>query len=541
MTAAWKDFREKERAIAPEEDEEEEKPVGKAAVVLHNMKKMKKSVKEFVVGKNGPGVGELDSAMYFQRMLTVIDKGDGDDLEEEDHFRYELCPYPPALFENANGVMRSHPDKMELTRAVDTHCGFNPSTCARPAGPQVLYIIDGRSLIRHLPWLPNEPYSSILERYLGFIDDKYGRNCVVVLDTRDKDEMKIKAGSKPVKGVHPVDHGEVSFNLDVHLSVSKEDFLSNMKNRSQFCDALASVLQNNGFRVLQSKHGDADYIVAKVALDSSSSESSSETLLISEEKDNMIVLLLSHRKGVHGPVYFAPDDLDAKPNTPLKTWNIPFLQERLGGDDVCRHLLFAYAFFGCETTSRIYGMGEGVSIKLLIRSEDFRSKAEVFLDPEATSWDIELAGEAAMIMVYGGDVGSEDGSLDAFRFKIFKAKSRGAHFIYPQVIPPTSAAVKYHSFRTYLQVQSWLGNSLNPEQWGWTRSDDKKSLVPIMTELPPAPGTMVKKIQCSCRMGLCEYKKLCNCRKYGMTCTNLCRHCLGGDKCENWPAHQKIK
>lgn len=40
-----------------------------------------------------------------------------------------------------------------------------------------------------------------------------------------------------------------------------------------------------------------------------------------------------------------------------------------------------------------------------------------------------------------------------------------------QNLPPTSASAALHTFRTYYQVQDWLVNKLDPEEWVWIRRD----------------------------------------------------------------------
>ena len=44
--------------------------------------------------------------------------------------------------------------------------------------------------------------------------------------------------------------------------------------------------------------------------------------------------------------------------------------------------------------------------------------------------------------------------------------SKSSIFVDTKMLPPTSDAAKYHSLRVYLQVQIWLGNELNPTEWG---------------------------------------------------------------------------
>lgn len=34
-------------------------------------------------------------------------------------------------------------------------------------------------------------------------------------------------------------------------------------------------------------------------------------------------------------------------------------------------------------------------------------------------------------------------------------------------LPPTQDTARFHRFRVYHQVRSWLGNYKGPEDWGW--------------------------------------------------------------------------
>ena len=90
-------------------------------------------------------------------------------------------------------------------------------------------------------------------------------------------------------------------------------------------------------------------------------------------------------------------------------------------------------------------------------------------------------------------------------------------------LPPTTAAVKQHSYRVYLQVQQWLGHSLPPADLGWQVEDH--TLVPTPTDLPAAPQKLLKLVSCGCQSGC---GNACGCRKGGMVCTDTCTHCMGG-------------
>ena len=91
-------------------------------------------------------------------------------------------------------------------------------------------------------------------------------------------------------------------------------------------------------------------------------------------------------------------------------------------------------------------------------------------------------------------------------------------------LPPTSAAAKYHSYRTYFTIQEWLGNDgkLDPTDWGWKYQENM--LIPILTERPVAPERVLFIISCGYKQ---ECGRRCKCRKAGMFCTTMCLSCIG--------------
>ena len=50
----------------------------------------------------------------------------------------------------------------------------------------------------------------------------------------------------------------------------------------------------------------------------------------------------------------------------------------------------------------------------------------------------------------------------------------------PERLPPTGNAIKFYSFRVYLQIQQWLGVDMDETLWGWKK--EKDVLVPIKTD-----------------------------------------------------------
>ncbi len=125
--------------------------------------------------------------------------------------------------------------------------------------------------------------------------------------------------------------------------------------------------------------------------------------------------------------------------------------------------------------------------------------------------------------MYNGKPGE---SLDCVRYKCFCAKvARYTSHIQPKTLPPTSAAAKFHSLRVYFQVQQWkgAGDDFLPEEWGWKESEG--ILVPVTTDLLPAPDDLMHIIWCNCRT-VCGTMR-CSCRKHGIACSIVCGNCKG--------------
>ena len=92
-------------------------------------------------------------------------------------------------------------------------------------------------------------------------------------------------------------------------------------------------------------------------------------------------------------------------------------------------------------------------------------------------------------------------------------------------MPPTSRANYFHSLRVHLQVNTWrrLGTYLDAEKFGFHMSNG--DLIPNITDMPPAPSSLLKEVRCSCT----KKEKLClncNCHKKRLPCSLHCK-CKG--------------
>ena len=138
------------------------------------------------------------------------------------------------------------------------------------------------------------------------------------------------------------------------------------------------------------------------------SAATKNTVLVADDTD--LIILLCY--------YADPDGFDmcmqcSTRGTTKKNriWDIKVNQCELGAD-ICNNILFIHAILGCDTTSRLYGLGKGLSLKRFTSSPLFRDKAEQFCKKDATV----DAGEAALMCLYSGKEGDY---LDGLRYAKF--------------------------------------------------------------------------------------------------------------------------
>ena len=182
-------------------------------------------------------------------------------------------------------------------------------------------------------------------------------------------------------------------------------------------------------------------------------------------------------------------------------------------------MMVLHAISGCSTVFAIYRIGKCKPFNLLHNKREY-AMLNLFLNSDSTHEGIERAGECFLLKLYGA---SKCASLDELRNICYKkavTKTSLSSSFQLAILPPTSAAAKQHSFRTYLTVQEWMGRFLQPTDWGWKLED---ILTPIDSDRPLAPEILLNMISCECKAVGCGV--LCGCRKTGVHCSALCANC----------------
>ena len=134
-----------------------------------------------------------------------------------------------------------------------------------------------------------------------------------------------------------------------------------------------------------------------------------DTVLVGDDTD-LLVLLLHQESPIH-KLYFAPQP---KRNAKARVWDIKQVKNDIG-PFARKHILFLHAFLGCDTTSRIFGIGKGTILKKFNLSIALQQAANVFDSPISNHEEIASAGEKAFVALYNGK--AED-SPNTLRFKV---------------------------------------------------------------------------------------------------------------------------
>ena len=99
-------------------------------------------------------------------------------------------------------------------------------------------------------------------------------------------------------------------------------------------------------------HPNADVLIAQKTIESASVQ---DIVLVGDDKD-LFVLLLYHSNPTGKGLFFAPEP---KKNAKQQVWDLKQAKRDIG-PFVCKHILFLHALLGCDTTSRLFGIGKAI-------------------------------------------------------------------------------------------------------------------------------------------------------------------------------------
>ena len=126
----------------------------------------------------------------------------------------------------------------------------------------------------------------------------------------------------------------------------------------------------------------------------------------------------------------------------------------------------------------------------------------------ATPMEISTAGEQALVILYNGTSGEQ---LDSLHYKHFYNKvCTNASCIHPQTRHPLQ--LLQNTTASEFTPKYWSGKVVVSKsglcmEWEWKKGDGK--LVPVLTNLLPAPDELLKMIRCNCHSDCSSMKCTC--------------------------------
>ena len=134
---------------------------------------------------------QIDPQLLFQRLTIIAAKATEN---FEDVFRYELCSYPPALFDSS--LLLREPQKPVLANAIWNLLAPDISEISG----EVQHVLDGGALIHRIPWTRGATYQEICSVYTRYVSKKYGE-AVVVFDGYSGKSTKDTMHERRTKGM----------------------------------------------------------------------------------------------------------------------------------------------------------------------------------------------------------------------------------------------------------------------------------------------------------------------------------------------------
>ena len=359
----------------------------------------------------------IDHALLFQRLLVIATNSNDIDIPEI--LSYELCSFPPSLFEDKQMLLKS--DKPPLAKAIEkfaiqkkTDAYLSSELFQETEGEENedisnhllesleasinivediieaehQYILDGGSLLHRVMWRKGSTYDEISRPFAKFTHQEYGK-AVIVFDgyesgpsTKDNTHRRRTLGKE-----FPL----ITFTPDMTTSSKPEQFLLNPKNKARFIGLATTHLKEIGCTVVKAD-GDADLLVAKEAVKYGIT---TDTTVIAEYTDILVLLLYHISNEVQFNITFKSDKSNCK-----RLFDILECRKFLG-EEVCNSLPFLHAITGCDTTSSLFNIGKLTTFKKLIGIKALRDIANTFTERGQPHSNIEKLGESAIKLLYG--------------------------------------------------------------------------------------------------------------------------------------------
>lgn len=380
-------------------------------------------------------------------------------------------------------------------------------------------------LLHKVRWHQGDTFQKICHDYVVYIERNYGGNSFVVFDgysvtTTKSTERNRRYVHKNSANVHmSVDSWRV-----MTLSISQEKFLGNNKNKAQFIQFLRIELENANIMSSQSV-GDADLDIVVTGINTAADNQNNKVAIVSEDTD--VLAILTAR---------TPKDMEVFMLKPpiSKSAGVIYSSESLTNRSPCMrdNILFLHAFTGSDTTSAFHAIGKVQFCKTFEKTIDLHKHAEQFKCKNVVVDELVDSGLQLSLALYGAPYEfrsrcqTTSQLVEEWRLLMYTNASKSKKVDLRKIIP-TVDGLTQHIKRVYFQIQTWLGEKLNPLDWGWELYNEELS--PITMTKEAGPPEILNTISCGCKT---DCGNRCGCRRNGLKCSLACKNCIGGN-CSN--------
>ena len=268
-----------------------------------------------------------------------------DEMDSSDIFEYELATFPFALFE-PNGLPRAA-CKAQLADTLWKLKEWEKTEHKEP----VQFVQDGGSLLHKITWPKGLTFDEISNLYMDYVQCQFGRPIVIFDGYTQEPSTKDITYIRRSKGILSP---EVDFTAQMPCKLKKDAFLANTRNKQMFINLLAAKLVEHGCIVRHASE-DADRLIVMTAIEFSGA---SDVIVVGEDTD-LLVLLCYFAEPNTKRLFFMSDRTQ---NSKLR--DIKQLQQTLGYR-ISNILPVIHSLTGCDTSSRLFGIGKGPALKKL--------------------------------------------------------------------------------------------------------------------------------------------------------------------------------
>ena len=441
----------------------------------------------------------VESLKLFNRLILITERSGN----LNDALKYELTPFPMSLFDEKQCMRQAKKaDLGKYLKNMSSASNVNSHTFSAYS-----VVIDGGWLLHQCPFQSSETFGSICLKYAGLVKTlAKTQNTTVVFDGYNS-SPKDHEHKRRIKNYS----ANILLNKETPCTMSKQRFLSNNQNKSQLIVLLSNVLSSQGIHVVVAAD-DADTLVVREAL----KLAQSGLVHVHADDTDILCMLTYHITTVTNDIIFL-----AKSGS----YSSKAIHDSLPSNEL-RLLLLAHAFSGCDTTSRICGFGKVRILKKLANNAAPSCAIDILLNTNSNKEDVVEAGTLIFQYIYG----RPSTPLYQIRFDMYN-KSMAKGKLLPQKLAPTEGAAAQHTLRVFLQWRDWnnlQSQSLNPADYGWSRSSGTFEPVGYLEEI--APQSILNFTICNCKTTQNELacrNDLCSCKRIGLKCLPACGNCHG--------------